>query len=263
MVSILTHRDRQALQHLSFCYMCGKEFRDGEERPNRDHVPPKTCFNPRDRFPLILPSHEGCNSARSVSDKQIGQLIGMKLGKVPSRRDRSLDIKHYGPRISAVVNLDIPGEVWRWIQAFHAALYQAPYRRDPLNARGALITPFPHAQFQPGHLPILNPIKPQHLFFVDVIKANRARKNLDVICCNNEKLIYECVWHQTLDKNWICIFAIDIYGWKDLGNSLVEPSRGCAGCYVLPSGEAPQNATRAVRSSIVIPNIDPLDPFAP
>ena len=46
MGSITTYRDRQTVQKLPFCYMCGVPFRD-EERRSRDHVPPKTCFAKR------------------------------------------------------------------------------------------------------------------------------------------------------------------------------------------------------------------------
>jgi hypothetical protein len=40
-------------------------------------------------------------------------------------------------------------------------------------------------------------------------------------------------------------------------------ARGCAGFYIMPSGPAPATATKGVKSSIIIPSSDPLDPFAP
>ena len=105
-------------------------------------------------------------------------------------------------------------------------------------------------------------IKPQHLISVETIKINRAKGNLDTIRCNSNKLVYECVWCLSDDeRTWLCIFAIDIYGWKTLGNSTVQPARGCSGFYTLPDGHAPPDATTGVTSAIIMPNLDKLDPF--
>jgi len=172
MVSITTHRELQAAQKLPFCYLCAVPFENGEKR-HRDHVPPKACFAVRDREPLILSSHSHCNSQRSVTDKQIGQIIGLKYGKVPKNRDRALNIKFFTPGMGAVVNVDIPGEVWRWIRVFHAALYRTPY---PPGTRGALVPPFPAAPICNDGRVIFQPIKPQHLIFVETIKINRAKR---------------------------------------------------------------------------------------
>lgn len=237
-------------------------FRDDEER-NSDHVPPKTCFAVRDREgPLILRSHPKCNAQRSVTDKQIGQLIGLIHGKVPKKkRDRALNLEFFGPQIGAVTNVNISAEVWRWITGFHAALYREPC---PQDARRAVVTPFPSAPLQDGGQVRFDPIKPQHQRFVSTIKVNRAKRNLDTIRCNRGKVVYECVWCPFDNQPaWLCIFAIDIYGWKDLGNQVVQPARGCAGCYTLPDGHAPTNATRGVTSAIIVPNSDELDPFGP
>jgi hypothetical protein len=55
---------------------------------------------------------------------------------------------------------------------------------------------------------------------------------------------------------------LDIYDWKDLGRTPGLPARGCAGFYVTPARAVPANATRAVKSSIIIPTSDRLDAFA-
>jgi hypothetical protein len=60
----------------------------------------------------------------------------------------------------------------------------------------------------------------------------------------------------------MCIFALDIYDWKDLGRTGVLPARGCAGFYMTPGLSVPANASRAVASPIIIPTGDRLDPFA-
>jgi hypothetical protein len=262
MILVSTHRDPQAVRSLPFCYLCGAPFGDNEERTS-DHVPPKTCFAACDREgPLILSSHARCNTQRSVTDKQIGQLIGLIHGKVPkAKRDHTLNLKFFGPKIGAVTNVNISAEVWRWIMGFHAALYHEPC---PHNARRALVTPFPSAPLRDGGQLRFDPIKPQHQEFVSTIKINRVKRNLDTIRCNRGKVVYECVWCRSDDQLvWLCIFAIDIYGWKDLGNHVVQPARGCAGCYTLPDGHAPINATRGATSAIIIPNSDKLDPFSP
>ena len=176
-----------------------------------------------------------------------------------SERDQALDLKFFTPQVVAVVNVDIPGEIWRWVKGFHAALYQTPY---PPNARGALVTPFPSAPLGSDGKVEFDPIKPQHLTFVETIKVNRAEKNLDMINCNFGKLVYECVWCLFDDNHtWACIFAIDLYGWKELGNQYVQPKRGCAGFYTLPDGGLPHNATMGVLNTKTESNLDNLDPF--
>jgi hypothetical protein len=132
-----------------------------------------------------------------------------------------------------------------------------------VGVRGALVTPFPRARQVNGQI-LFEPIRVQHRLFVQTIKTNRAWHSLDRIRCNKGKLNYECVWCQS-DGNgpWMCIFAFDVYDWKDLGNTGHFPARGCAGFYIMPSGQAPATATKGVKSSIIIPSSDPLDPFAP
>lgn len=156
-----------------------------------------------------------------------------------------------------MTNLNIDEAVWRWIRGFHAALYQEPF---PALRRGSLVTPFPRADLKGGAYEFV-PIPPQHEIFVETIKANRAQVNLDSIRCNNSRLVYEAVWVQADNGQWFCIFALDVYAWKDLGRTHL-PNTGCAGCYFLPEGIRPANSTTEIRSQILIPNIDRLDPFS-
>jgi hypothetical protein len=216
-------------------------------------------LRPLDREPLWLPTHIACNSAYRLLDEKIGQLIALRYGKVPSniahRRLKFANSWHRNLR--PVVNLDIDAAVWRWIGGFHAALYREP----GVGIVGSLVTPFPKARFVNGR-PVFAPLLVQHSLFVQTIKSNRARGNLDRIVCNKGKLTYECVWQQADNGGpWMCIFALDIYDWKDLGRTGVLPARGCAGFYVTPARTIPANATQAVASSIIIPG-DRLDAFA-
>ncbi len=258
MFSLITQAERRAVQGLLFCYLCGRFFEtDGNK--NRDHVPPDSIFQGDHKDPLILPTHEACNSAHSVIDEKIAQLIALRYGKIPS--DPKCRRLVMDPQIGALMNLDIDEVVWRWITGFHAALY----RESVIDIRDncALVTPFPRGQMVDGKV-IIDPVLPQHIAFVKVIKDNRAKNNLDQIQCNKGNLIYECVWNQA-DNNgpWMCFFALDVYDWKDLGKTRRQDARGCAGYYVPPSGMAPSGAALGITEANIASNTDVFDPFAP
>ncbi len=262
MPSLTTQKDFRSVQRLPFCYLCGKTFVTPDKK-NRDHVPPECIFRPEDRQPLVLRTHSDCNIGQTLIDEKIGQLIALRYGKTPELEYQRLAISVLpDPDVAALTNLNVDAAVWRWILGFHAALYRAPLLTSGANIRGSLVLPFPKAPTGTSQDSIV-PLPRQHLYFVQVIKLNRLKRNLDRISCNKGKLLYECVWDQD-DKSgqWKCIFAIDIYDWKDLGGTGQEPKRGCAGFYELPDFSAPEGAARSVKSPIILPNIDPLDPFA-
>jgi hypothetical protein len=262
MIILRWPKDFRAVQDLPFCYLCGTEFIENLET-DRDHVPPKSVFNPRDRQPpLKLKTHKSCNGRFSIDDKKIGQLIALRRGERPtSARDNALRLVHY-PHLDMVAleNLNVDAAIWRWVAGFHAALY----RNSLVGARGTIQTPFPRADKEYGRVTIERILR-QNLEFIDNIKRNRAHNNLDRLVSNNRKLIYECVWSQ-FDKGtrWFCMFALDIYDWKDLGSHTTEiPARGCTGFYELPDGSAPESAARDHARTIITPNYDIFDPFAP
>jgi hypothetical protein len=256
MVSLTTQKDFRQVQRLPFCYLCSADFVSGDLK-NRDHIPPQSVIAAQDRQPLWLPTHVRCNNSHRLNDEKVGQLIALRYGKVARPEVQRLQFV-FSPngQNGALANLDIDGTVWRWIGGFHAALY----RTSPVGIRGSLVTPFPRGQRVNGRVQI-EPVRPQHAQFVTTIKQNRARNNLDRISCNRGKVVYECVWTQS-DNNgpWMCFYALDIYDWKDLGRT-VFGARGCAGFYVLPSGEVPLNASRHIESHIMVPVTDQLDPF--
>jgi hypothetical protein len=258
MVTLTTLRDFQAVQHLPFCYVCGREFVAGDVR-DRDHVPARNLFHVNDRSPpLWLPAHKTCNGSHSANDQKIGQLIGPRWGRASRGRDRQLRFTVYGPNLAAITNINVEGIVMRWVRAFHAALYREPL----LDFRHAVITPFPTAKREPFVMSI-NPILPQHGACVQTIKEQRALGNLDRIAANNGKLTYECVWATTDDgARWLCLFALNLYDWKGLGRTPLAPARGCAGFYTVSDRTPPEAAARRRRTSIAIPNLDQLDPFA-
>lgn len=257
MISFITQTERRPVQSLPFCYLCGKTFATGDVK-NRDHVPPGSIFQADHKDPLILPTHEACNSAHTLTDEKIAQLIALRYGKKPSDpKHRRLAINQ---QLSALTNLDIDEAVWRWISGFHAALYKEPVLDIRENC--ALVTPFPRGRMVDGRV-VIDVVGQQHLAFVQAIKDNRAKNNLDKIQCNKGNLTYECVWYQA-DNNgpWMCFFALDVYDWKDLGKARDQDPRGCAGYYVLPSGKAPSGAALGIAERDIAPNTDKLDPFA-
>jgi hypothetical protein len=260
MTILVTQRDFKAVQTLPFCYLCGKAFKQGDNK-NRDHLPPQNIFAKNDRTPALwLPTHYDCNAAHKLLDEKIGQLISLKRYYRPSSpQNWRLKIALF-PRqaLGAVTNVNVDEAIWRWIRGFHAAIYQE-YMPD--TRMRALATPLPRTRNSPFG-PVVDTLHPQHRNAVQLIKTNRAKRNLDSIKSNNAKFTYECVWQQSNDKRaWLCFFAMDIYGWKDLGKTGVQPSRGCAGFYILPTGNIPVNATRGTSTTILVPNLDPLDPF--
>jgi hypothetical protein len=247
-----------------FCYVCGKMFQNGETR-NYDHIPAKACFAARDRnFPLQLPTHIDCNSGHKLLDEKIGQVLKLKYAKGTRSSNNRLRFKFFPPSagrgtIGAVTNVDIRGAVSQWIRGFHAALYKEPLED---GSRFAFETPFPEARMTATGGELIGMRLAQHRVFVETVKVNRAARNVDFIECNNRKLRYECVWAQSDNGPWICVFALDLYEWSDLGDINHFPKRGCAGMYAMPRGTAPRGASIATKLRIAIPNYQPLDPFA-
>jgi hypothetical protein len=256
-VALITQNDLRKVQNLPFCYLCGKKFLS-DALTDRDHVPPESVFAKSDRQPVVLKTHEVCNHRYSADDEKVGQLVALKHGKAPAHpQNRRLQIVHSGRLgMGAVSNLNVEQAIWGWIAGFHAALYGEPL----LGARGSIVTPFPRADLINGRYSFV-PLLPQHFLFVQTIKEQRMRKAPDRISANNGKLVYECTWGQADDRaSWLCIFALDIYDWKDLGGTPLHPARGCAGCYRL--AKPPPTATTVAPSHLVLPNYDPFDPFA-
>jgi len=257
MISLVTQAERRRVQKLSFCYLCGESFAGGAVT-NRDHVPPDSVFWADHKDPLILPTHRACNSKHSLDDEKISQLIALKFGKIPKDPNNhrlAIDLK-----TGALTNLDIDGVVWRWISGFHASLYQQPV----LNIRRfcTLVTPFPRGRAVNG-VENIEPLKPQHSLFVQTIKANRAKGNVDRIECNRGNLTYECVWCRADNSGpWACFFALNVYDWKDLGHARGQAARGCAGSYSLLLSAAPERASIADRDTANASGDDLLDPFS-
>jgi hypothetical protein len=263
MIALNTQRKLREVSQLSFCYLCGQSFNKGDIT-NRDHIPPAALFDKLDRnVPLTLRAHRHCNASQGPVDERMVQLLGLKLGRVPRQQNQRLNLKlgsvgNDGPELGTVEDLDIRGAVQRWVRGFHAALYKLPM---PIDAQFAIQTPFPSGRIESGKI-VVDELPKQHFLFVSVIKRNRVIGALDTISCNNGKLKYECVWDQADDaKHWLCIFALDLYSWIDLGDINNFVPRGCAGMYRSLSGPLPKDATKATRLDFQFANAMKSDPF--
>lgn len=264
LVNLTTRKQVRSVRNLSFCYICGEPF-DAEEVANFDHVPPETIFVEQDRdFPLKLKTHKDpCHSNLNLDDEVIGQLVSFIHGKQPPVRNDKLKIDLYKEAennnfLASFSQKPLEPLIFRWVKGFHAALY---HTHIPESTRYNIQTPWPSAVIKDNNL-VEDPIKNQHYVFVENIKRNRVAGNLDRIGTNNGKLIYECVWDRLSDNSWFCVFALNLYDWKDLGDVNNFQSRGCAGCYRLPSGLAPLNASLATNLHFDIKNVDKADPFS-
>lgn len=271
MKTLENQRDFQNVANLPFCYWCGNNFAPNDQT-NRDHVPPRNGFKNTDRTPpLILKTHQGCNSTHSTTDELIGQLVALQRNYVtPDPAKRKLRMEVYaGHDFGSVTNINVVDAIWRYIRGFHAALYLSPL----FLGRKTITTPFTRARIVDGDLVLEGPKKEQHFEIVRAIKNQRAANNVDRIISNNGKVRYECVWAFADDRNavesdqrttmprQVCFFALNIYDWKSLGDVGVVPGRGCAGAYFTSDGQAPSGASILNQFAPNVGNQDPWDPF--
>ena len=261
MVALLTASDFRQVQKLSFCYLCGKVF-EQEEEPTRDHVPPKAIFAVADRLnPLILPTHDCCNQGESSGDELLGQLLAVSHGKYPREERQKLDVqvmvdKETGEEMLGLAGVRLHKMIGRWLRGFHAALYG---KYLPYGTKNFVHLPFQAGEVKDGEA-VMRENLDQHRLFVRLIKQNRQAGLVDRLVSNNGKCVYECVWSHTDDGQTICFFALNVYDWKCLGDSLIFPQRGCVGMYMPVSG-LPECGTVATSLEIPITNHNALDPF--
>ncbi len=262
-MEIITEKELRAVSDLSFCYLCGEQFKGGECR-TRDHVPARAIFLPEDRkCPLILPTHDACNQSQSKTDEVVGQIVSALHSKYPKRENIKLNLtvhKEAGWSVPMLIleGLNLQGVLARWIRAFHAALYKEYL---PNNTPNVFEPPVPSGRKEKGKV-VFDKLKIHFPLFVEVIKKNRKAGKIDRVVCFNEKCVYECVWETMDNGTWACFFALNIYDWKKLGDATYFPKRGCVGWYSPKTG-CPQNATKGIVRILEIPisNVDSLDPF--
>jgi len=245
-----------------FCYHCGRGFLDSTPR-TRDHVPSRAAFSAVDltECPLILPAHESCNNSNTSTDKRMGQLVSLRHGS--RRRQRKLE-SHLraaagpdGKVLCAMVGVDLKKAIWRWIRAFHAALY-GEFLPDTPHC--SVLPPLPAAHPAGGRM-VPTPILPQYELFAELIKQSRNVGRLDSIRAFGSRLRYDCVWITAGDGRLVCVFALDLYGWSGLGSPNWGRQRCCMGHYLAPQG-LPTNASHnPAKIALPLPACSPLDAF--
>lgn len=248
-ILIETQKDLRSVYEQPFCYLCGKTIVEGDDL-NDDHVPPSGIFNPSDRnVPLILRTHRACNSAQSPGDQVIAQLVGLIRGRVPSEKDRKLDIRVHdiepGKSTAVLRGQELEQIVFRWVRGFHAALYGEPL--SPATAF-KMILPFPQMK-QDGEILKPDPIPAPYQAFFETITESQATGRVDQIISRNGKCRYSCVWTQEDGGGrWFCVYRLDLYNWSELGDINNYERRECVGAYIRPDRSAPITAMKVPRS---------------
>jgi len=260
-MEIKTHKQLQRLRKLNFCYKCGQSF---DKNKTRDHVPPKTLFQKKDRsHPLILPAHLNCNNDESWSDEIMGQLITVLHGIYPQKNKVKVKVKlaensKNKQPVLILENINVHGFIWRCVKAFHAALYKEYLPQETDN--------WVDPPIRPGNKTnkgvVFEDLSPQFPILVKTIKQNRMAGRTDRIECFTGKCVYECTWETMDNGKWACMFALNIYDWKNLGDPNHQKRHGCVGFY-MPKTGLPETATTGIARTLEmpIPNFEPLDPF--
>lgn len=251
-------KDFTKISKLSFCYICGHSF-SGKDDKTKDHVPPSSIFLFSDRTPsLSLPAHVYCNRGQSGNDEEMAKLVGLLHGKKIELEKSRLKVETLTVEFKTqipVVSIDLKNIIFRWVRGFHTTLYNEFL---PDDTKRAIHPPVPSGKINGDKIYSENVLQ-QHEKAVAVIKKNRAISQIDRIECRNGKCVYECVW-QMYDGQWMCVFALNIYNWKELGESMYFAPRGCVGFY-LPENGCPDNAAKGTIMEIPILNANRLDPF--
>lgn len=252
----------RAAAKLEFCYVCGCSFADGAA-PTRDHVPPKRIFSEaqaQDR-PLILRAHAHCNNSNSGTDKIVGQLFSLTHDEAAPRRKlksmlRRVNLPHSEP-VAAVDGIDLNRAIWRWIRAFHAALY-AQFMTD--HTSYSILPPLPTLELV-GECAVPVAVREQYPDISHILKQCRACDQFDSLRAWGGSLRYECAWVRADGGRFVCLFALDLNNWIKLGDVGGVTKRGCVGHYVSSLG-LPAGATVLSRTEEVpVQNLRPLDPF--
>jgi len=158
-----------------------------------------------------------------------------------------------------ILGVDLPKMIRRWIRGFHAALYREPLP-DKYKAVFMTFPPFPEGRVRGTEVDFVPTSKIRERV-VEEIKRNRFTDSLDRIISRNEHCRYECVWTQFDRGEWFCVYALDIYDWKSLGDITHFTPRGCVGCYRRVEGGTPTSATSSTQLQFPIDNTEKLDPF--
>ena len=258
-IKLTSQAEFQTARKQEFCYLCERVFKPGEVR-NRDHVPTSALFAVADSQPaLILPTHRACNHRRSAEDEVIGQLVGVLHGRPIAEHGRKPKLLpgRFADGSSGVgTSLQVNPIIFRWVRGFHAALYNEPLGPSKYK----IFSPLPEMRITEKHAEPV-PIPDEIPHFVDHLKRNRLTRTMDVVVCRNDRCLYESVWIQADNGRSFCIWGLDIYGWKELGDINHFEPRGCVGMYQPNSGVIPATATTGTHLCFDVAAVERLNPF--
>jgi len=260
MTQLVTQQELRRVRSIPFCCICGEPFTE-EEKPTKQHTPPKAIFAECDRSPpLIVPAHAKCNMDQSPLDVQIGQLIAVLHGKYPKPSNQKINAEIVTVSGSQYPSVAIQGlplgmMIYRWARCFHAALYN-----EFLPDNGGFVhVPFPIGR-KISDGPVFNEMPICRPYMTYEIKKQHKAGRTDVIITNNLKCQYRCTWLHMDNGQPFCLFALKLYNWEELGDIHHHPRMGCIGYYFSP---IPSGATRGTKVEIPASNLEQLDPFAP
>lgn len=244
-----------------FCYLCGEEL-EGSRLINRDHCPPKGLFAPRDRenFPIILRTHEECNSHWKEADELIGIVTDALHTRDKSqdhaytRRLRAEAVRIGKDLAASVSNLPLAPMAARIVRGLHALLYKEFL---PIDVRSKFHVPLPEVDL--GSKRMVLPL-PQTFAFSEVIRKSLVSKTADVVRAYNGQFMYACTWTHLDDGRPFCIVAFDIYTFHQLSPSVRDFPKAFIGMYV--PGRRPVGAATATSLEFELSRDELLYPLA-
>jgi hypothetical protein len=189
-----------------------------------------------------------CNDRFKKDDERVGQFLSLLHGELAKAEKRRLRYRRFsnpaldrqGRQVEAVSNVDMYGVVYRWVRAFHAALYQQPI---PQKVNYAIELPFDVVSPIGGAYIVDDGRPRQRALCEETIARNRLTSTIDRLAGWNGKLQYECVWVRTPIHAY-CVFWLNFYGWRQLAKINGHSPRDCVGFYQLSLGEMPTQATK-------------------
>ena len=234
---------------------------DGPAPVNRDHCPPKGFFAPEDRqnFPILLPTHEICNSSWKVAD----ELIGIIADALHIRK-RSMDALHTGKLhaeivslgkrpATAISNLPIAPMAARIVRGMHALLYKEFL---PVSTASRFHIPLPEADTETKR--IREPLE-QSFTFSGVIRKALISHTADVVRAYNGKFKYACTWERFANGTPFCITCFDIYSFHTLSPPVSNFPKSFIGMYIPDS--QPKGTIQASGLEIELTQEELLDPW--
>ncbi|QRP62573.1 hypothetical protein I6J77_10515 [Rhodanobacter sp. FDAARGOS 1247] len=244
----------------AFCYLCGETLA-GPSPINRDHCPPKGLFalGDRENYPIILPTHVGCNDAWKEADEMIGiitdALHTRKKSQSFAYTDRlkpefvSFGIGH----AASVSNLPLAPMAARIVRGMHALLYKDFL---PVRTKSKFHIPLPEAEIDT--LRLMVPLE-QTFVFSDVIRKALLSKTADVVRAYNGKFKYACTWERADNGQDFCIACFDIYTFHEIAPPVTNFPKSFVGMYI--PDRQPAGASRASGLEIQLTHSELLDPW--